>query len=65
MKTQTLNNILFLLLGVAIALAGVLLWDSVDYYAKCDATVVQDAMGHRYCVDKTTLIQSTTTNYNK
>lgn len=65
MKTQTINNILLVLIGMALAIGGVLVWNSVDYYAKCDAVVVQDINGHRYCVDKATLVESTTTNYNK
>lgn len=65
MKSETLTNIIYLLLGIAIALAGVILWDTVDYHAKCDAVVVQDISGDRYCVDKATLVESTTTNYNK
>jgi hypothetical protein len=50
---------------MALALGSVILWDTVDYYAKCDAVVVQDINGNRYCVDKATLVKSTTTNYNK
>ena len=65
MKSQTINNILLVLIGMALALAGVLMWNTVDYHAKCDAVVVQDIAGHRYCVDKSTLVESTTTNYNK
>lgn len=65
MKAQTLNNIVFTLLGIAIAVAVVVTWQTVDYHAKCDATVVTDNYGHRYCVDKATLVESTTTNYNK
>lgn len=65
MKTQTIINILFVLLGVAITLLGVVVWNTVDYHAKCDAVVVTDIMNNRYCVDKATLVQSTSTNYNK
>jgi hypothetical protein len=65
MKTQTIINILFVLLGVAITLLGVVVWNTVDYHAKCDAVVVTDIMNNRYCVDKATLTQSTSTNYNK
>lgn len=65
MKTQTLINILLVLLGIAIALVGMLVWNTVDYHAKCDAVVVTDTIGNRYCVDKATLVQSTSTNYNK
>ncbi len=65
MKTETINNILLVLLGMALALGSVILWNTVDYYAKCDAVVVQDINGNRYCVDKATLVESTTTNYKK
>jgi hypothetical protein len=65
MKQETLTNIIYLLMGVALALMGVLVANTVDYHAKCDAVVVQDFSGDRYCVDKATLVESTTTNYNK
>lgn len=65
MKSETLEKIIYLLLGIALTLVGVLVANTVDYHAKCDAVVVQDISGDRYCVDKATLVESTTTNYNK
>lgn len=38
-------------LGCILTWAGFMVWDSVDYHARCDGTVLSDSWGKNYCVD--------------
>jgi hypothetical protein len=39
------------LLGCIVSWAGVMVWNDVDYHAKCNGSVVSDSWGKNYCLD--------------
>jgi len=43
--------IVIFLLGGIITWAGFMVWNDVDYHARCDGTVLSDSWGKNYCVD--------------
>ena len=43
--------VIIFLLGCIFTWAGFMVWDSVDYHARCNGSVVSDSWGKNYCVD--------------
>ena len=43
--------IVIFILGGIITWAGFMVWNDVDYHARCDGSVVSDSWGKNYCLD--------------
>ena len=43
--------IVIFILGGIITWAGFVVWNDVDYHARCNGSVVSDSWGKNYCLD--------------